>query len=1051
MDSQAEDDEIFLNGEEQNQRDNNLLHPEDNTQSEGGIPRRSSLVKDASHRACRNKKTVSFSSMPTEKKIANAPDCLNYMQQGIECIKVRSNSRQYHRLFTLDKNLTEIRWQPTSKKPHKARIPIETVKEVRVGKNTDVLRNQEVAGIYPDECAFSIIYGDSFDSLDLIANTPDEANIWVTGLTWLLSMGKDNTSPDAVEERLSQQMRDQWLLEVFKSADQDKCGVLDEYEVIELMKKLNKNITTRQIQQKMKELQLDRTQNNENNRGRLDSDDFASIFKDITTRPEIYFLLVRYSSNADYMSVDDLLLFLEAEQGMAKVTKDKCLEIINTFEPSKEGRTKGVIGIDGFTAYLLSEECDIFDVEHQAVCHDMRLPLSHYFIASSYNTYLMEDQLKGPSSVDGYIRALRKGCRFVALDCWDGPTDDPIIYHGHTLTSKISFRSVIEAINEHAFAVSEYPVIVYIENHCSIKQQQLMAHYLITIFGDKLVRVPVEKDCQFLPSPEALKHRIIIKLHDNDNTEGYVTDEEENTDVEKKKNNKREGSVKKHKLASELSDLVIYCKSVRFEDFHNSATQQHFSEVCSFSESSALKLANACPEDFVQHNKKFLSRVYPNGMRVDSSNFNPQDVWNCGCQIVTMNYQTPGLMMDLNDGHFLKNGGCGYVLKPAIMRDEIAFFSANTRDVIPGVSPQILHIKIISGYNFPKPKGSGAKGDTTDPYVMVEIFGIPADCAEERTKTVPHNGLNPIFDESFEFQINLPELALVRFAVLDDEFIGDEFIGQHTIPFECMQTGYRHVCMYSNTGDLLENCTLFVHIAITNKRGGGTCFLRRFRRKKPQRRGMSVKKGKKTREYTVMKNIGAKQIDDTFKLAMSPLREGTDLRDNVMVTLSAFKEACGLSPISNIKQCIRMLASRITTTGDNVKLVLIMRAGYPNLEATGTVPEIYRKALVLFDDLISECKHLINEAESVYEKIIQCQQRGLEWYEELHNLCQQAGLKGKKLVKATENFAWNIRVLKGQADLLRQAKKECHEYIQQVQEAAHSLGLIRTSQKTATL
>ena len=56
----------------------------------------------------------------------------------------------------------------------------------------------------------------------------------------------------------------------------------------------------------------------------------------------------------------------------------------------------------------------------------------------------------------------------------------------------------------------------------------------------------------------------------------------------------------------------------------------------------------------------------------------------------------------------------------------------------------------------------------------------------------PHDtssGYNPIFDESFEFQINLPELALVRFAVLDDDYIGDEFIGQYTIPFECMQTG----------------------------------------------------------------------------------------------------------------------------------------------------------------------------------------------------------------------------------------------------------------------
>jgi len=56
---------------------------------------------------------------------------------------------------------------------------------------------------------------------------------------------------------------------------------------------------------------------------------------------------------------------------------------------------------------------------------------------------------------------------------------------------------------------------------------------------------------------------------------------------------------------------------------------------------------------------------------------------------------------------------------------------------------------------------------------------------------------NPIFDESFEFHINLPELALVRFAVLDDDFIGDEFIGQYTIPFACMQPGDAFLYVYS--------------------------------------------------------------------------------------------------------------------------------------------------------------------------------------------------------------------------------------------------------------
>ena len=50
-------------------------------------------------------------------------------------------------------------------------------------------------------------------------------------------------------------------------------------------------------------------------------------------------------------------------------------------------------------------------------------------------------------------------------------------------------------------------------------------------------------------------------------------------------------------------------------------------------------------------------------------------------------------------------------------------------------------------------------------------------------------GFNPVFDESFEFHINFPDLALVRFVVQDDDFIGDGFIGQYTIPMNCIQAG----------------------------------------------------------------------------------------------------------------------------------------------------------------------------------------------------------------------------------------------------------------------
>lgn len=61
-----------------------------------------------------------------------------------------------------------------------------------------------------------------------------------------------------------------------------------------------------------------------------------------------------------------------------------------------------------------------------------------------------------------------------------------MIYHGHTLTTKILFTDVIKCIRDHAFATSPYPVILSIENHCSVKQQKVMANCMENILGGKL-------------------------------------------------------------------------------------------------------------------------------------------------------------------------------------------------------------------------------------------------------------------------------------------------------------------------------------------------------------------------------------------------------------------------------------------------------------------------------------------------------------------------------------------------------------------------------------
>ena len=69
------------------------------------------------------------------------------------------------------------------------------------------------------------------------------------------------------------------------------------------------------------------------------------------------------------------------------------------------------------------------------------------------------------------------------LDCWDGDDGEPIIYHGHTLTSKILFRDVVVAIRDHAFKASPYPVILSLENHCSVPAQRKMAACLKGVLG----------------------------------------------------------------------------------------------------------------------------------------------------------------------------------------------------------------------------------------------------------------------------------------------------------------------------------------------------------------------------------------------------------------------------------------------------------------------------------------------------------------------------------------------------------------------------------------
>uniref|UniRef100_A0A3P8W2C1 Phosphoinositide phospholipase C n=1 Tax=Cynoglossus semilaevis TaxID=244447 RepID=A0A3P8W2C1_CYNSE len=454
-------------------------------------------------------------------------------------------------------------------------------------------------------------------------------------------------------------------------------------------------------------------------------------------RAEIQRLFDRYASEQSTLQVDALLAFLQKEQMEHAANEETANTLITRYEIDETENCSMTFA--GFHRYMESKDCCLFNHTHTAVYQDMDQPLTSYFISSSHNTYLTRDQLVGKSHLDAYVIALRRGCRCLEIDCWDGPDMEPLVYHGHTLTTKILFKDVIQTVEQHAFEVSAYPVILSLENHCCPEQQEVMAQYLITILGDKLLKAPLDHPTTGdLPSPN-----------------------------------------KTELVAKALSDLVIYTRSVKFINFSHSRDNQNFYENTSMAEAKAQKLIKKSGADFVQHNQRFLSRIYPSGSRVLSSNYNPQDFWNVGSQLVALNFQTLGLPMDLNDGRFLDNGGCGYVLKPVVLMSDQGFDPGGQSSHTP---TQLL-LKVISGANLPVNRS----GKGLDPFVRVEIHG----CRTIQKQSTNHaHTLTPHWDTNMDFTISAPELCLVRFCVKHQTGpLTSEFVGQYTLPFTSMKKG----------------------------------------------------------------------------------------------------------------------------------------------------------------------------------------------------------------------------------------------------------------------
>ncbi|XP_013764174.1 1-phosphatidylinositol 4,5-bisphosphate phosphodiesterase beta-4 isoform X1 [Pundamilia nyererei] len=802
------------------------------------------------------------------------------------------------------------------------------INSIRVGavpKDPKILSSFEATGKTETDlegCIICICSGTDLVNLNfmfMVAENPETARKWIEGLRSVIHNVKaNNVCPMTC-------LKKHWMRMCFLTNVNGKIPVRG------ITRTFASGKTEKGIFQALKDLGLPSGKNDEIEPADFTFDIFYALTQKICPRTDIEELFKKINGNkTDYLTVDQLVSFLNENQRDPRLNEilfpfydpKRAMQIIEKYERDEDLKKKGHMSSDGFCRYLMSDENAPVFLDRLELYQDMDQPLAHYFISSSHNTYLTGRQFGGKSSVEMYRQVLLAGCRCVELDCWDGKGEDqePIITHGKAMCTDILFKDVIQAIKETAFVTSDFPVILSFENHCSKPQQYKMAKYCEEIFGDLLLKQPLENYAiepgRPLPSPSELKRKILIKNKrlkpeveqkqleafkkhmeagetntpaiimgeenedDTENGEKEAEDKDLNSEapssvseapsekesnsvsqsnaVSSRKDDEQSNSIKKvpedevteiseatdatdiseasdqdnnkktvdvaedleealiaqytyvgatTNIHPYLSAMVNYAQPVKFQSFDVAEERNIHHNMSSFNESVGLGYLKTNAIEFVNYNKRQMSRIYPKGGRVDSSNYMPQIFWNAGCQMVSLNFQTPDLAMQLNQGKFEYNGSCGYLLKPDFMRRSDRMFDPFSETPVDGVIAATCSVQVFSG-QFLSDKKIGT-------YVEVDMYGLPTDTIrkEFRTRMVMNNGLNPAYNEEpFVFRkVILPDLAVLRIAVYDDN---NKLIGQRILPLDGLQAGYRHISLRNEGNKPLSLPTVFCQIIL---------------------------------------------------------------------------------------------------------------------------------------------------------------------------------------------------------------------------------------------
>ncbi|OAX81835.1 hypothetical protein ACJ72_03826 [Emergomyces africanus] len=723
-----------------------------------------------------------------------APKLDSILHRGSLLTKVTKHKTKMVTFF-LDLHSAKVYWDLSN--PAK-RLYIDDIKQIRTGLDARNYREEHDIPENLENLWFTIIFTNPEQSknkpiktMHLIAPNKATFDLWTNTLEGIsryrigLMAGLAGSQSESV-------LKAHWQREMARRVLVPGEESLDRNAIESLCQSLHINCSKNMLRAQITKADTERT-------GRLNFTQFKDFLQRLRDRKDVREIFRSIATDPILgLTLDEFLDFLREVQ-CENVEENRNYwsstfeSIVRSSKQRSEPRNSpdARMDLDAFSAFLISPKNSVYPLRYSPPKFER--PLNEYFISSSHNTYLLGRQVVGESSTEAYITALQNGCRCVEIDCWDGADGRPTVSHGHTMTKSVLFADCINVINRYAFQASEYPLILSLEVHCSPIQQLAMVEIMKETFGDKLLLQPLLTNGPILPSPDDLKHRILIKVKTADEeqqlassnaqitgrkrsasspfvhptliesssismpisqtsqsvdagslpswtpgrrslTTTSMSSASEDSDVGQLLTSMRkEKRRQKSRITRELAELGVYSRGYKFHSF-NSSESKKFNHVYSFAEKAFERLCGD-PENKVlleAHNKSFITRVYPSKFRVRSSNFDPNIFWRRGVQMVAMNWQTYDIGMQMNQAMFASGTDqTGYVLKPDSLRTSPSPRSiALSCDSKPKVDRKLVKFTVDIISAQQLPRLQGmGPDDSINPYVEIEMF-----CADDKRK-----------------------------------------------------------------------------------------------------------------------------------------------------------------------------------------------------------------------------------------------------------------------------------------------------------------------------